>query len=284
MTVALATARDLEATDQDDRPLADALERAGVEVVVVPWDEPRDWAADDLVVIRSTWDYTHRLDEFLDWARTVDAATTLWNPFEVVRWNTHKGYLIELEERGAPVVPTAWLGQGDRIDLAALLDSRGWKDVVAKPAIGAGSRGLVRIGSGMVELGQHHLDALLARGDVMVQPYQSAVETSGETSVVFIDGELSHAVRKVPAAGEIRIQVDFGGRYERIEPDRETARLAAWVLEATGHEFLYARVDLLPDSAGQPQLAELEVVEPSLYLTWVPEAADRLAGAIARRL
>ena len=284
MTVALATARDLEATDQDDRPLADALERAGLEVAVVPWDEPRDWAADDLVVIRSTWDYTFRLEEFLDWARAVDAVTALWNPFEVVRWNTHKGYLIELEERGAPVVPTAWLGQGDRIDLAALLDSRGWRDVVAKPAIGAGSRGLVRIGADTVELGQHHLDALLARGDVMVQPYQKAVETSGETSVVFIDGELSHAVRKVPAAGEIRIQVEYGGRYERIEPDPETARLAAWVLEATGHEFLYARVDLLPDVDGRPQLAELEVVEPSLYLTWVPEAADRLAAAIARRL
>ena len=284
MSVALAVARDLEVMDQDDAPLAAALGRLGVPTEIVHWDDPLEWGAFDVVVIRSTWDYTRRLDEFLDWARAVDTATQLWNPFEVVRWNTHKGYLIELEERGAPVVPTAWLGHGDRVDLADLLATRGWKDVVAKPAVGAGSRGLVRIEPGMEELGQHHLDALLARGDAMVQPFQSAVATQGETSVVFVDGELSHAVRKVPAAGEIRIQVEHGGTYERIEPDDETARLAAWILESTGHEFLYARVDLLPDVDGRPQLAELEVVEPSLYLTWVPEAADRLALAIARRL
>lgn len=284
MTVALASARDLRQLDQDDHPLADALERAGIDAEIVAWDDDRDWSAHPMVVIRSTWDYTSRLDEFLAWTRAVDEVTTLWNPAEVVRWNTHKGYLIELEERGAPVVPTAWLGQGDRIDLRELLSSRGWNDVIAKPAVGAGSRGLVRIEPHTLDLGQHHLDALLARGDVMVQPFLPAISTHGETSLVFIGGSLSHAIRKVPPAGEIRIQVEHGGRYERIEPEPATADLAAWVLEATGHEFLYARVDLIPDVDGNPQLAELEVVEPSLYLTWVPEAADRMAAAIGRRL
>ena len=237
-----------------------------------------------MVVIRTTWDYTGRRDAFVDWAQRVEDVTTLWNPAEVVRWNTHKSYLIELEERGAPVVPTAWLGQGDRVDLPALLRSRGWPHAIVKPAVDVGGDRLIRVAPETVELAQHHLDAILATGDAMVQPELTAVQTEGELSVIFIDGQFSHAVNKRPAPGEIRVHIERGGRYESVLPDEDTLALARWILEVSGHEYLFARVDLIPDASGTPQLAELEVTEPSLYLFQDETAAGRLADAITARL
>lgn len=285
MDVLLATAGHLPRLDADDAPLVDALLDLGLEIDVAVWDDPAvDWSAARLVVVRSTWDYTGRRDEFVAWADRVAEGTRLENPADVLRWSTHKSYLIELEERGAPVVPTAWLGRGDRIDLAELLASRGWKRAVVKPAVDAGSRGLHRVEPDGLPAAQSHLDQLLVRGDVMVQPYLEAIETEGERSLVFIDGVFSHAVRKRPAPGDFRIQLGWGGRYEVEDVPDELRHLGEWILEVSGHDYLYARVDLVDDATGTPQLAELELAEPSLYLTLVPEAALRLAGAIRERL
>jgi hypothetical protein len=284
VTVALAISRDLPRMDQDEDLVAAALGDRGVDAEVVVWDDDRDWEAFDAVVIRSTWDYSWRLEEFQAWADRVEASTRLYNPADVVRWNTHKGYLIELEERGAPIVPTAWLGRGDRIDLGALLADRGWKRGVVKPATGAGARGLAVVGLDDLAAGQRHLDDLLGSGDVMVQPYLATVESVGETSLVYLDGAFSHAVRKTPAPGDHRIQVEFGGTYTAVEVPPDWSALGAWLVEATGHDLLYARVDLLADELGAPLVSELEATEPALYLAQAPGSAGRLAAAIERRL
>jgi glutathione synthase/RimK-type ligase-like ATP-grasp enzyme len=197
--IALATAADQVPTDQDDAPLLAALAGAGHDADLVAWDDPAvAWEAFEAVLIRTTWDYHTRREAFVAWAAEVEARTRLFNAAEVVRWNTHKGYLLELEERGAPIVPTAWLAQGDQVDLAALAAARGWSEVVLKPAVGAGGAGIARL---RPEDGQATLDALAAAGDAMVQPYVPTIATAGELSVILFDGEVSHAVRKVPAAG-----------------------------------------------------------------------------------
>ena len=254
---------------------------------VLDWrDEDADWGAFDGVVVRSTWDYTDHLEQFLAWTEEVEAAgTPLWNPAAVIGWNVHKRYLIELEERGAPVVPTAWLATGDDVELAAIADARGWDGVVAKPAVGAGAEGLVVVPPGAdPSVAQDAFAALTAAGDAMVQPYVPGV-VQGELSVVVVDGEVSHAVRKVPADGEVRTQIEFGAEYVREDPvDPDAAGLAAWLVEATGHELLFARVDLLADDDGSWMLGELECVEPALLLGWAPGSADRLAAAIAARV
>lgn len=286
MDVLIATHGGAPYADQDDGILADALTRIGVEARTAWWADPEvDWAAARMVVIRSTWDYFARRDEFVAWARQVGEVTRLENNAEVIDWNTHKGYLATLEERGAPIVPTAFVGQGDRVDLARLLKERGWPDAVIKPAIAGGSEGLSRVGaaSDLDDGGQGALDALLREGDAMIQPFVPSVH-DGELSLVLFDGIVSHAVRKVPTAGDYRVQVEFGGTYVEVEPPAEAVALAQWVLEASGHRFLYARVDLLADEDGAWMLAELEVTEPSLYLHTVPVAADRLAGVIATHL
>jgi glutathione synthase/RimK-type ligase-like ATP-grasp enzyme len=267
-----------------DANLVVALEQRGATVHSPRWNAPDvDWSSFDLAVVRTTWDYPDDRDRFVAWAAEAEEVTELLNPADVLRWNTHKSYLLELEDRGAPVVPTAWLAQGDRVDLTDLLASRGWPRAVVKPAVGAGSVGLVRVDTQEREEGQRALDALLASGDAMVQPYLPSVETAGELSVIVLDGEVSHAVRKVPQEGDFRIQEEFGGRAHAVPLDRETRQLAVWAVEAAGTQLLYARVDLLEDEVGAHQLAELEATEPDLFLDAVPDAVDRFADAILRR-
>lgn len=273
-----------------DAPYEAALAERGATLHAPRWDdEAVDWSRFDVAVVRTTWDYPGRRDAFVAWAERAGDLTSLWNPADVLRWNTHKSYLIELEERGAPVVPTAWLAQGDRADLAELLATRDWTRAVLKPAVASGSDGLLRVDrsdAAAQAASQAHLDELLAAGDVMVQPYLDAVERDGELSVVLVDGQVTHAVRKTPVPGDFRIQEQFGGRYTRLDvtgEGAEPAALARWILEASGHEFLYARVDLLRDENGAWQLAELEVAEPDLYLTLAADVGTVLAEATLAR-
>jgi glutathione synthase/RimK-type ligase-like ATP-grasp enzyme len=291
MKIALATAAGVQGNEAygdelDEHLIVAALAERDVAAELAVWDDPDvDWAGYDAVVLRSTWDYTERLDEFLAWTKAVEAAgTPLHNSAEVVAWNTHKGYLIELEERGAPIVETAWLGAGDTADLAAIAKDRGWDGVVAKPAIGAGAEGLIVCRPGEdPSAHQAAFAALTATSDTMVQPFVTSI-VDGELSIVVIGGVVSHAVRKVPVAGDVRSQIEFGGSYTLEEPDADAAALATWLVEATGHDLLYARVDLLADADGSWMLGELELVEPALMLAWHDASAGRLAAALVARL
>jgi len=285
MDVLVATHAGESWSDQDDHVLVAALRHRGMTADVAAWDDPTvDWAAAGMVTLRSTWGYADHLEAFLDWADRVEAHTLLTNSAEVVRWNVRKDYLLTMEERGAPIVPTAWLGRGDRVDLADVLAEHGWADAIVKPVVGAGAIGLIHTARLSHDQAQDHLDGLLAVGDVMVQPFQSKVMTEGELSVILIDGEVTHAVRKLPAQGDIRVQLEYGGRYVRDEGDAQALALARWIVQATGHDLLYARVDLIAADDGAWQVGELELTEPSLYLTVVPEAAHTMAAAIELRL
>lgn len=281
--VALVTCAERPGLDADDEPLARALAERGLATEARVWDEPgADWSAVRLAVLRSTWDYYLRRDEFLAWAERTSAATTLLNPLEVVRWNTHKGYLRALGARGAPVVPTVYVDAGSRPVLGEILAREGWARAVVKPAVSADSFGTVRVATDALAEGQAHVEALAARGDVMIQPYLAAVETYGERCLVFLDGQLSHAVRKR--------SLFQGGRHAgpegiAVAPAPDEAETARRVLEvAQGEKLLYARVDLARDDAGTPLLLELELVEPTLFLRSAPGAADRLADALVARL
>jgi hypothetical protein len=280
---------------RDDRSLVSALVSRDVRVHRPAWDDPDvEWATFDLVVLRATGDDPGRRDELVAWAERVGATTRLRNPADVIRWNSHRSYLLELEERGAPVVPTAWLGRGDAIDLAELLAARGWHDAVIRPAVpglghepmrvrvdaggGPAATVLAAATAGAIDLaadlpaGQHHLDALLAVDDVLVQPFLASGAEEGELSVVLFGGQVSHAVRRRPTDRDRRV----------AEPiDTEVAALAHWVVEATGvADLLLARVDLLTDSSGTWQLVALNATAPALFLAADPLAAERAADAL----
>ncbi|MEX2195244.1 MAG: hypothetical protein WD844_08145 [Thermoleophilaceae bacterium] len=280
--IALATCEDLPELDPDDAALVTALRGRGLDPRPAIWSDPEvDWAAFDLCLIRSVWDYFHRPGEFLDWVDRAGAAVPMWNPPETLRWNAHKSYLRELEAAGVPTIPTAWLKRGDPVDLRTLLAERGWDDAIVKPAVAGGSLGLHRVGEGRAA--QAHVDALLESGDTMVQPFLPSI-TGGELSIVCVDGQPGHAVRKTPRAGDIRVQPEHGGLVERAEPDAREAEVARRVLDALPHPALYARVDLVRGRQGDPLLIEAECIEPRLFLAHDPDAAGRVAAAVAERL
>jgi hypothetical protein len=271
LDVALVTCAAVPEGDVDDHVLAGALTRLGVSVAFVCWDDPdARWPAAGMAVVRSTWDYHERLEAFLGWADYVGAVTKLRNDAATIRWNSHKGYLLALAEHGVDVVSTRLVRAGDRAEL-------GPGNHVIKPAVSAGAERTIRFAS------QDDLDALTATDDVLVQPYVDAIETKGELSIVCIDGEVSHVVRKVPAEGDFRSQEEHGAAITAIELDdghRAVARGAMSCLDAAP---LYARVDVVESDAGL-QVMELELIEPTLWFRWHPPAADLLAASIVSQL
>lgn len=283
MNLALATSAEHADLIEDDQPLRKSLVERGADVTAAVWDDPSvDWAAFDLVVIRSTWDYWRRLEEFTAWVDRVGALTRLENPPAVVKWNAHKDYLDELQTRGVPVVPTETLPAGSAHDLGQVLRKRGWGEAVVKPAVSAGSEGTVRLVLREAEAHQAHLDALLARGDVLVQPFVESVTQGGERSLVFFDGRYSHAVRKQAAEGDFRVQPQFGGIITPDQPPQRVKDLARSILEAAEVEPLYARVDLV--RIGERwKLIELELIEPLLYFHTDSKSVHRFVDAILRR-
>lgn len=242
------------------------------------WDDPTvDWGAARACVLKSTWNYVHHYPAFLDWVDRCAAATALWNPAPVVRWNGHKRYLVELAERGLPVVPTRLAARGSAASLAALAGD--WPEVVVKPAVSAGSFGTMRVSRAELSRGQAHLDALGVERDMMVQPYFPSVEGHGERALIWLDGAFTHEVRKSPRFAGERARIS-----EALPVGAEEQAVAEQVLAAAPGPLLYARVDLARDERGRPHLMELEVIEPALSLDRHPPAAARLAAAIRRRL
>jgi glutathione synthase/RimK-type ligase-like ATP-grasp enzyme len=269
--------------DPETPLLAEALAGDGYEVDVSDWrDASVDWSDARVTVVRSPWDYVDDLDAFLDWAALVDAASELWNPLELLRWNTHKAYLLDLHARGAPIVPTVVLLGGSAASLDGICDAQGWNAVVVKPAVASGGVGARKAAVGDPDA-QSHLDDLLARGDVLVQQFASSVEAEGEWSVVLVDGEVAHAVRKWPAAGDYRVQYEWGGHSEVATPSAGLAELATRVCDALPTPAMYARIDVV-SIAGAWYVMEVEVTEPALWLDDAPATTRLLADAIAARL
>jgi hypothetical protein len=279
----IATCKTLPEIDSDEAPLAEALRRAGVDAELLAWDDPTvDWSQSIPTVLRSTWNYALDVRGFLDWIDGVDRVAPLWNPRDIVYGNVHKRYLVELAARGVGVVPTTIVEQGKSVDLAEIAAKYATPRLVIKPEVGAGSLGtrVFTIGGPPTNPTPHsHLAALTSRGAALVQPYVNSVDGYGERSLVWIDGELSHAIRKNPR---------FTGDIERIDgphpiADDERA-LAEAALAPFADKILYARVDMARDALDRPVVMELELVEPSLFFSRMPGAADRFVAGLVRRL
>jgi glutathione synthase/RimK-type ligase-like ATP-grasp enzyme len=282
--VRLVTCASPAAPDPDTPAVAEALAARGVVTVVDDWRDRRvDWSDARVTLVRSPWDYIHHLDEFLAWADHVATVSALWNPPDLIRWNTHKAYLLELQRRGAPIVPTVVLAAGGAASLDGIADAQGWNEVVVKPAVSVGA-----IGAGRFEVGdpagQAHLDDLLERGDALVQLFAPAVTDDGEISVIVVGGRVTHAVRKRPAPGDYRIHPQYGGHVEATTPTVPLAELAERVCATVPSPPLYARVDVLA-LGGLWHVIECEVTEPRLFLEHgAPHAMDALVDAVVTRL
>ena len=296
-TLALVTAIAATGHDDDLFPLAQACTAAGLRVRIVAWDDATvSWSRFDAVLLRSPWDYTERLPEFLAWCERVEAAALLLNPLAVVRWNTEKHYLDDLAAMGMPVVPTQFV-EVDAEPLDALqrfLAAHAADELVVKPAVSAGARDTQRYARSQEFAASNHVARLLDEGrSVLLQPYLRAVDSSGETALIYFDGQFSHAIRKgalLQAEPASTPAPYANGQISAREPDPRERELAEQVLQAT-HRLLhldeplaYARIDLIRDDEGSPRLLELELTEPSLFFAYAPGSSDRFAAYLASRL
>lgn len=278
--IAIATCDKYDRDKADDALLLEAFAAHGCEAEPVVWDEEgADWGAFDLCLVSSTWDYNRKHAEFLVWARRVEAVTPLRNPARTIAWNSDKTYLRELADGGVRIVPTVWVERGSEARLEAILEERGWEEAVVKPVIDLGAENLHRVRAGA---GSDALATVLRRHGAMVQPFLPSVEEQGELSLIYLDGEMTHAVRKRPAPGDFRVQSIWGGTVERTEAGAAEVDLGERALAQLDEAPLYARVDLVSGPGGEPCLIELELIEPNLYLVENPPAADALAAALLR--
>ncbi len=284
--VLLATCADLPVGDEDASALLDALARQDIQARWAVWTDPQEsWDA-ALVVLRSTWDYTGDRAGFLRWVGALDRVE---NDVDIVRWNTDKTYLRDLAAAGVATVPTTFADPGERIELPLAAG-----EFVVKPSVGAGSRGAGRFTRERADQARAHAARLHTAGrTVLVQPYLDEVETSGETSLIFLGGRFSHAIRKGamlphdhphPVDGDaLYIQENITART----PSAAELDVGTQVVRTVGERFadgpLYARIDLLPSISG-PQVVEVELTEPSLFLAFGDGAAAAFAAAIATRL
>lgn len=294
LALALATAIVSTGRDADLEPLLAACAAAGLTVEVRAWDDPTvAWSRFDAVLLRSPWDYTERLPEFLRWCERVSAQTRLLNPLPVVRWNTDKHYLVDLAAHGVPVVPSTFVEPG----MEPLPTLRGFlaahpqaDEFVVKPAVGAGSRDTQRHARGQDFAAANHIARLLDGGrSALLQPYLASVDHDGETALIHFGGVFSHAIRKgalLQADGAATSHLASPDVITPRVPDADERALAAAVIAATGDlldlpaALPYARVDLIRDADGHPRLLELELCEPALFFARAPGSVERFVQVL----
>lgn len=249
----------------------------GMEVIDVDWaDASQDWSDYGAALIGTTWDYWDHAQHFLQTLDRIEQVTPLFNSAALVRWNSHKGYLKSLAEKGARLIPTLWIDQVDEAAFAAAFETLGSDDLVFKRQVGAGADGQFRLSPDAACPDMPH--------PMMVQPFLSRIQEEGEYSFIFINGAFSHALLKQAKAGDYRIQSTYGGTETAITPSEADLHAAAKILKALDDVPLYARVDMLRGADGQLLLMELELIEPYLYPLEGKRLGPLMAAAVQDRL
>lgn len=268
---------------RDDALLREGLAEHGLGAERVDWADPTvDWSRYHAAVFRTTWDYFVRFDEFTAWLKRVERITPLINAPETIWWNLDKHYLADLDARGVAAVPSVYLERGDARTLGDLLRETGWPEAVIKPCVSGAARNTYRVNASNAAEVEQALAPFRAVDAFMFQPFVADIVTGGELTLVVIDGMVTHGVRKVPKAGDFRVQDDHGGSWTEYVPSDEEIAFAERAVAACTPRPLYARADLVRGPDGTLQLMELELIEPELWLRTHPAAAQRMARAIAQ--
>lgn len=270
---------------QEEGLLMAALAELGLSSVRVDWADPHfSWPSCRVAILRSTWDYFERIDEFTRWLKQAETQTKIINPSLLQWWNLDKHYLADLQAKGIPVPPTLYFARGVAPSLAKTMLSQGWGEVVLKPAVSGAARETYRISASAAEAQEENFTRLVAQEAMLLQPFIPSVLTAGEVSLIVVGGRCTHAVRKVAKPGDFRVQDDHGGTVHLHLPAPDERAFAERAVAACPILPLYARVDLVRGEQAELLLMELELIEPELFLRFHPPAATALAHAIHRTL
>lgn len=276
MRIAIATCRPLPEPDVDEPLLLEALANAGIEAEMTAWDNAKTmWGSYDACVVRSTWNYPEQPVAFRNWVTSTGQAVRLFNPPLAMAGNINKRYLQDFASGGVATVPTMFIGpRTEEFSTSHFKD----KNFVVKPAISAGSWMARKFGPIEYHKGIEYLSTHAQRQDMMIQPYLPSVESGGEVAWVWIDGQVTHGVRKMP-----RFDGDAEAVTEAVEPTDEARQIVSQVMAHTWSDLLYARIDLI-EHEGKWLLSELELIEPSLFFKQNPAALDVFIPALQRRV
>ncbi|MBI1730673.1 hypothetical protein HY229_07295 [Candidatus Acetothermia bacterium] len=289
--IELATSSSFPELTPSDHSLVYPLAKRGFEAHAAPWDDEKvDWGAFNGVILRSCWNYHKKPGEFRAWIAELQARKIpVWNRPPALLWNMDKIYLKELEARGVRIIPTFWISREDLSNsLDQILDDQNWDRAVIKPRIGASADSVWTTTRSDAQLDQPRFQKELQHNDLMIQPFLSEIH-QGEWSFIFVDGEYSHAILKRPADGHYFVQTNHGGSWKLRESADFLVHEADSIVKTASQclnlnePFLYARVDGI-EVKGKFVLMELELIEPELFLSELPQATERMAKAIKLRL
>lgn len=275
-------------TDQvltEDNLVLEALSRKGIHAIKKDWaDKDFDWSTTRFALFRTTWDYFHRFEEFDNWLNKVSKQTRLINSIDLVRWNMDKHYLLDLADKGIPIVHSYFIEKGSEFTLRNLMDHTGWEDAVIKPAISGAARHTYRISNENLHELETVFRNIIKYESMLIQPFQKQITLKGEVSHIVIDGDYCHSVLKKAKEGDYRVQDDWGGTVHNYKASKEEIEFAENVVRSCEEVPVYARVDVMWDNNDELALCELELVEPELWFRKNESAADALAKAIEKMI
>ena len=284
MKIALLSIKDLSGFVADDDLVVEPLRRLGHVAEFVPWQDAVDWRDYDGVVIRTTWDYQNDLPAFLCALEHIESQTRLVNPLELVKWNADKRlYIRDLETRGARIIPTIWNDQKiESQQIQEWFDQLQTEEIVIKPTVGANAHDAIRFKQESKDADA--LSKTFEGRSYMVQPFMRGIVDEGEFSLLYFNGEYSHAILKTPKLGDFRVQEEHGGLIQTVEPASDLLATGKKVFNCVSPTPLYARLDFVRTGDGGFAVVELELIEPSMYLRQAEHAPDLFAKAIDRWL
>ena len=266
---------------KEDGLVMDGLEKLNLKTIKKDWNDHKfKWSSTKSAIFRSTWDYFDQFSNFRNWLDIVKDQCFLINPYEQINWNLDKHYLLDLQKKDLPIVESVFVPKKKELDLKTISRSKNWKNIVVKPTISGAARHTYHLKKNEIKNFQNKWLSLTNDEDFMVQEFQKNIISSGEIAVMLFGGEYSHSVLKKAKKGDFRVQDDFGGSVEIINPSTEIIDLAEKTVKSLKTMPLYARVDIILDNGNSPVISELELIEPELWFRFKEESAYKLAEII----
>ena len=282
MNVGILTCARLPELLESDQKLIPLFKKYNINAKAVIWDDDSiDWTTFDYLLFRNTWDYYQKENTFNDWLKKMESlGIKTLNPLAVIQQNKHKFYLKELEKKGVLILPTIFLEKNSKKNLENILPES-WKKIVIKPAFSAGSYLTKLVDSSELEPIQKEFEEHFETKDFLLQEFRPEIKELGETSLIFFNGNFSHAINKKPVEGDFRVQIQYGGNYTLVEPSIELITQAQAILKQIPEKLLYARIDgIVKDN--QLHLMEIELIEPDLYFDIAIGSRERFVEAFLK--
>lgn len=266
---------------KEDGLLLDGLEKLNLKTIKKDWNDHNfNWSSTKSAIFRSTWDYFDQFSNFRNWLDIVKDQCFLINPYKQINWNLDKHYLLDLQKKDLPIVESVFVSKKSQLDLETISKSKNWKNIVVKPTISGAARHTYHLKNNEIKKFQNKWLSLTNNEDFMVQEFQKNILSSGEIAVMLFGGKYSHSVLKKAKKGDFRVQDDFGGSVEIINPSLEIIDLAEKTVKSLKTMPLYARVDIILDNGNNPVISELELIEPELWFRFKEESAYKLAEIV----